>query len=662
MKLLYTLFKISFFVGCFVCLFQDETQGQQTSFMSTYLYEPAFYNPAALNNGHVALLYKRQWTAFDSDIAPTSFMLNGDLSNLLSFSNKVGLGLTLKTDKAHIFKRTNVDFSFAYHLYKEEGRRFSLGLIAGLLNQRVDFRDINISKPDDVSLYSGNANQIIFDGGPGLFYTDKKNNNELSISVAFPQLFTSDLNYEELGQTFDNRLHVLAGLSYKMELEAISVEPSVLFNGVNGSEDLFAKRTCDITSRVFFLDSKFWISGGIRLNGNTFLSGAGVNINEKLNILGLYERHNKLGSSFEVAFSYGFQKKVQGPEISTIILNEFEKEKARLENADEKLSLNRFFDLKQSIASARDVYEEAKDAGLTKTELTAKVKEIERYMGMAKEQLDNLLRDVQPAYTSVWNFGRIVAQSKEAETFNQGVRSLNKSIEEDGEALEAKVEKANQEYLSLNTEILNLKLQKGIDEPIGDLIRGKDILNLNKRLKSELESVPGTGFNAKVEVQKEENMKIVYSFPYIENPYTIRSRINKRTIIMDHIITQLNQLKVAQVEIESIYLKMLLQDELEDMKATKSVHPYLGEFGEVALMSLTYIDTENEKRESLPLKIFKGQATSISDLAALKIKGIHRYFLERGMSTMIPVYNEITGPNYDKESSETFVLEIVLKQ
>lgn len=660
MKPFSTLCQISFFALLSTFLLPEDGLAQQNPFMSSYLYQPALYNPAALEEGHIALAYRRQWLDLESAVAPSEAICNVDFSQLLSLPGKIGLGLNLMTQSNHIFNQNSVGINFAYHLFQQGEQRFSLGVAAGLKNQRLEFGSIRISNPDDVALYSGQDNAMVFNGGPGLFYKNKIDKNELAISVVLPQLFTSDFSYNEFKHIYDNRFHVQAGIQYKIQLNKLGVEPSLLFRGVNGEENLFSKSTLDVNVRLLLMDDQFWVSGGTRLNGNAFLGGLGMTIKEQIDILAFYEYHNQLNSSFEIGFAYRFKEREDDPDPVPMPTSPvLDQEKASIEKVKDNITASKIFEARENVKVAQNALNQLSDSNLPQARLQLKTNEVDRKKKLAKSKIDNLLTDLQPAYIASWKAGRIIKNE------NPNDKSLNKiydAIQEDHQLLENKVRKAHEEYLNLNGRVLDFKLQNNLVEPIGTIIKRKDIAALDARLKSELSQIPGSDFSTSVEARQDEELKITYRFPYVQNTYMLGEGIDVRTLLVDHIITQINQLKVNQVKVSAIHLRMLLQEEIADMQQTNSTYPYQDEFGQMVSMVLNFVNTDTGASTPSIVKIQKEENTSITDLAVLQMRGAHQYLLKRGIPSSTPVYFEITGPNYEQENFQTFEVEILIKQ
>lgn len=657
---------LSLLVLIVVFLIPNSSHAQQTPYFHSYSNHPEFYNPAALGDGHVALIYKSQWTEFEVSIAPRTFALSADLSNVISFSDKIAWGFNVLGDQAHIFKRTNIDFSFAYHLFNNDEKRLSLGAIAGLLNQRLDLGDIRVSSLNDIDVFSGNSSQMTFDGGPGLFYTLKNDDNAFSASLALPQLFTSDLNYsDEFEQTFDNQLHILAGLRYYKKMEAIGLAGSILFEGANGVDATFTKNTVDANLSIYFLDDLFWVNVGARLNANTFLGGLGVNVGKHLSVQGTYEYHNELGSSYEVMLSYRFNKENNNNSSSQLVLNDLAYEKNNIKEVKKYLENTAFNEITDNINGAKNAFNEVHIGRQKPKEIETKIYQAEWLLEQAKTNLDNYIHNSQAIFKSVWTAKRVVEVAKPQNITSNSINKAYYSILDRSKEVEEKVKHLRKEYSNLISRIQEFRYRTGMNEPISQIIAQKDTEKMNFLLKSDLSKIPGIVRGSNVEYQQNEKINITYTFPYSEDTYQLGEAPDTRTLVVEHISDQIQRLQKQGLKIESIKLKMLLQDELSEMQNTDATYPYLGGFGLSNIpISVSLLDTETEETTQTTTEIKKLQKLSFIDLIALKLYGVEYYLKDQGLNglrTSIPLNFEIFGPDYDVEDAQTMIIDIEIK-
>jgi len=665
MRIIIPYIPINLLLFVVVVFYQHDIFAQQTPLWSGYNFNAAYYNPAAIGNGQISLLYRKQWTDFDAEIAPTNIAIFSDFSNLLPFSDKIGIGLNLQQDKTHIFKRTNVDLSFAYHLRNRDGHRFSLGVMAGILNQGIDFRDTKVGALNDLALYDGTGNSTVFDGGPGVYYAYSDEKNELSFSFSLPQLFTSDLNYNaDFNQSFDNRFHILAGLNYRINLDNISLTPSLLFRGANGLDAMLAKTTVDLSLGLSFLNNRLHLNGGTRLNGNTFIGGVGFLINEKLSFHGIYEQHQQLGTTYEFALTYHFKEQEKNKGNSKTILTSLKNEKLALNNIKDRFDAKNINEFKVNLKAAQDAFNQANYQGLTFNEISQKVQEAEWNLNNAKSNLTTLLANTQSVLNTTWTTQRIVKTARIENTSSKRIDKVGQNIMEEGQNFNNPIRLAYEEYLQLNKQINTFKVQKGNSAPVEQIIRSNDIAKISDLLISNLSKIPDIEGNTKLAItptNKANQFNLRYAIPYNENSYQLGEGLNKQTILANHIAKEIKTLQNKAIKIESIKFKMLLQDEIADMQSTISSYPYLGEFGEIIPIKVSLLDKDTDKRADATIRIEKWEDTSIIHLSSLKLYGVRRYLLKNGLVNLTPSVYEISGPNYDEEHAQTLIIELLIQ-
>lgn len=141
-----------------------------TNYTNSYAYANAGY--AGLSEGINLLgLYRQQWAGFvdadNNDIAPTTFLLTGDMP--LTFLHG-GLGFSIMQDKIGFENDVNVGLSYSYHL-DLGGSTLGIGVAGTLLNRSVDYSQLHpISEGDPLLVGLGDESDMLFDFNVGLFW------------------------------------------------------------------------------------------------------------------------------------------------------------------------------------------------------------------------------------------------------------------------------------------------------------------------------------------------------------------------------------------------------------------------------------------------------------------------------------------------------------
>jgi len=141
--------------------------GQQLPIYSQYLYNKFLINPAvAGSDGYtsLSLTAREQWVGYDG--APRTFsfsmqtrllkkgyQLKSTIRNKQAFrpktDGKVGLGGYVFSDRNGLIQRTGFQFSYAYHMWVQNGTQLSLGLAFTGYQYKIDENAINFEDPNE---------------------------------------------------------------------------------------------------------------------------------------------------------------------------------------------------------------------------------------------------------------------------------------------------------------------------------------------------------------------------------------------------------------------------------------------------------------------------------------------------------------------------------
>lgn len=150
-----------------------ESSAQQDPHYTQYMYNQSVINPAYAGSREglsLGLLHREQWSGLEGAPKTTTFFGNGRVGK------KVGLGLSVISDKIGPVSENNVYADFSYTLKLQPGHNLALGLKAGMTMQQSDFfSEINGFVPDaNDPAFAENTSQSFFNVGAGAFYyTDK---------------------------------------------------------------------------------------------------------------------------------------------------------------------------------------------------------------------------------------------------------------------------------------------------------------------------------------------------------------------------------------------------------------------------------------------------------------------------------------------------------
>ncbi|MBK6526124.1 MAG: PorP/SprF family type IX secretion system membrane protein [Crocinitomicaceae bacterium] len=209
-------------------------KAQQLPLFSQYYYNRFIYNPAFTgveDQANAFLIHRSQWK--DIAGAPVTYALtvDGPVSK-----NKIGLGLSLFNDQMDIFNRTGLYSSYSYRFTLTDGHDLTLGLSAGVIDNKIDFTNVSAHDANDPTLYNQTQRKVTVDANFGIAYMWQ----DLKVGVSMPQILGNKINYLETNTNVYTTLkrHLIAGVSYDLTLSEsaeIDFYPSVMMRYVKGA-------------------------------------------------------------------------------------------------------------------------------------------------------------------------------------------------------------------------------------------------------------------------------------------------------------------------------------------------------------------------------------------------------------------------------------------
>ena len=186
---------------------------------------------------------------------------------------RVGLGAAFVSDVNGALCRTNLQFTYAYHIFIQN-YQLSLGLKVYGTQLRINHELIDFRDPDSPEIESLlGKSTFIPDAGAGINFTAPDVHIGLSVTnlfQSFVKLGDMELETNELKHI---RQYVLHGFYRKpFAGNNWTFEPSVL---IRGNEDL--RLSSDITARFIFR-REYWAGLSVRTSGELILFG-GVKLN-----------------------------------------------------------------------------------------------------------------------------------------------------------------------------------------------------------------------------------------------------------------------------------------------------------------------------------------------------------------------------------------------
>lgn len=236
---------------------------QQIGMYSHYFYKPMVYNPAFAgsdDNANAMLVSRSQWSGFKGAPQLTLFTADGNIMD-----KKVGLGLSLISDRKGITNRMGGNVYYSYRFAINDDMHLSLGASVGVADQSIDFSNAQVETASDPTLYTDAQHKTAFDANAGLLFTWK----ELKIGVGVPQLFatklksTNNVDSTDAHAYYTHVRHIMGSVQYKIlvsEDKGISVTPLALVRFVPN-----APLQYDGTV-TFDWQNKFWVGATYKSN------------------------------------------------------------------------------------------------------------------------------------------------------------------------------------------------------------------------------------------------------------------------------------------------------------------------------------------------------------------------------------------------------------
>jgi type IX secretion system PorP/SprF family membrane protein len=194
-----TVFNFSFLIfNCFA---------QQLSLTNQYTINKFSLSPAYAGTGETLEIfgtYRNEWMGIAG--APETKMIS---ANGLVCRN-MGLGGTISSMEAGIFRNQSASFSYAYHAKLSGAQTLSFGLSLGLLESHVDVTGQS-AQADPVAANNQNVNSLVLDGGFGILYRCKG----FHAGVSLPRMLSSKIKNADGNTTYSLAMQQQINVGYK---------------------------------------------------------------------------------------------------------------------------------------------------------------------------------------------------------------------------------------------------------------------------------------------------------------------------------------------------------------------------------------------------------------------------------------------------------------
>ena len=268
------------FICLLIAVFATRGAAQLVTFGSGYFQDPYILNPAMsgqeAKTARIGASYLRQNSGVDNSPVSENFAAD------YGFSDRVGAGLNINSDKAGLLTTTRVMGTYSYHLrWGANEQALHFGLSAGGEQRRLDFGDVN-GNIADPTLYNYNERHMQFQADAGAAYTDK----HLEIQASFPNLVSFVRRNQPNEGYLAGSTTFYASAAYSWfpagDEDGVSVEPKVAYRG-----EASAPNILDAGANVVLLQKVLNVFGMYHTSGNATL-GVGVTIRQLVQVTAMY--------------------------------------------------------------------------------------------------------------------------------------------------------------------------------------------------------------------------------------------------------------------------------------------------------------------------------------------------------------------------------------
>ena len=284
---------------------------QQDAQYTQYMYNTQVINPGYIGSKEelsFGLLYRSQWVGFEGAPQSGTFTISKPLGEL----KRMGLGLTLVSDKIGPSTETNLVVDYSYSLILSRYSRLSFGLKAGLGLLDIDYTKLNIYDSNDPQFSNNLDTKFQPQLGAGVYF----NTDKFYLGLSVPNLLNSkhynsgnldDINTDAYAV---ERLHYFFIAGYVFDLnDKLKFKPTTMLKFVSGSP-----LQVDVSGNFLF-NEKFTLGASYRWDA-ALSAMAGFQIKNNLFIGMGYdfqttEIENYSNGSYEIFIKFDVLNKVE---------------------------------------------------------------------------------------------------------------------------------------------------------------------------------------------------------------------------------------------------------------------------------------------------------------------------------------------------------------
>lgn len=193
-----------------ICLCWGSLYGQQVPFYNHYLINPFVYNPASTGASdyvNASFVRNQRYSSFGSTAVNNYLTVEGPIAK-----GNMGLGLIVAHQNQGIQQQLMSSLNYSYKLKINDQQNIRFGISAGVLDNRIDYNQINAQEINDPYLTGLRPTAPVFDMNVGLLYNWK----DLRIGISVPQIIGGKVKYarEKSRGYYQLERHYMMSLEY----------------------------------------------------------------------------------------------------------------------------------------------------------------------------------------------------------------------------------------------------------------------------------------------------------------------------------------------------------------------------------------------------------------------------------------------------------------
>jgi type IX secretion system PorP/SprF family membrane protein len=366
-------------------------QAQQIPLYSQYFFNQFIYNPAQTGlsgSPQLYFIYRKQWVGFEG--SPETRALTFDMPIA---QNKAGIGAYLFSDVTNIFRKNGGYFSYAYHLNFKEKHKLSIGLSAGLQENRIDFAKVFVKDQNDAIITNNIQRAVTVDGAAGINYSFK------GLNIGFSYIDTD----KKMGYRLSR--HYLGTFSYRFSMagDKFSITPLAVFR----TSETFAFQF-DAGANFMYKDF-VWLGAMFRYNAAVAVAG-GFRVHKLVSVGYSYDLSvNSLAGynsgSHEVMLGFTFGKRGKAEdELKKELEEKFKMQDSLMNNLQKQIdslanitdSMARITDsLDIRVDSLENLAAQGKLGGATDNMSPEQMEEFKKQLDQMKQQMADSLKTIE---------------------------------------------------------------------------------------------------------------------------------------------------------------------------------------------------------------------------------------------------------------------------